>query len=99
MKLLIPALTLVMATPVFAADQPKASEVFLQRFDADNNGEVSRDEFVKPHLQSINQQFDEMDMNRDGKVDSGEADAFAEMMRQRMQQMQQMHPQGGQPDR
>ncbi len=93
MRYLIPAIALIISTPVFAAQGPAAnpSQVFLKTFDADNNGKVSKDEYVKPQVQQIEKQFDYMDKNKDGNVDAGEAEAFAEEMQQRMQKMQKKH--------
>ena len=90
MKYLISALALVLAGPVFAQDKPQMdpSQVFLKTFDANNDGKVSRDEFVKPQVQQIEKQFSYMDKNGDGQVDSGEMAAYAAEMRKRMQQHQ-----------
>lgn len=89
MRYLIPAIALLMAAPVFAQGTPAdPSQVFLKTFDADQDGKVSRDEYVKPQVQQIEKQFDYMDKNKDGSVDAGEAAAFAEEMRERMQRMQ-----------
>jgi hypothetical protein len=97
MKQLIPALAMLAASAALAESQPAPSAMFLQRFDANGDRVVSREEFTQPHLQSVNRQFDAMDTNRDGQVDAGEADAFAENMRQHMQQqMQQMNSRGSQ---
>jgi Ca2+-binding EF-hand superfamily protein len=90
MKYLIPA-ALLLAAPVLA--QPPQStdpgQAFLQTFDADRNGSVSKEEYIAPHVQQFEKQFDYMDKNKDGAVDKAEADAFAEEMQQRIQQMQQ----------
>jgi Ca2+-binding EF-hand superfamily protein len=88
MKYLMPALALLLAGPVLAQSQQQMdpSQVFLKTFDANNDGKVSRDEYVKPQVQQIDKQFSYMDKNGDGSVDGGEAAAFAEEMRQRMQQ-------------
>jgi len=68
------------------------SQMFLQQFDANKDGKVTFDEFRKPQLeqfqQGIQQQFQYMDKNNDGKVDGAEADAFAEEMQERMEQAQ-----------
>ncbi len=89
MRYLISAIALIMAAPVFAEGKPaNPSQVFLKTFDADNNDQVSRDEYVKPQVQQIEKQFDYMDRNKDGNVDAGEAEAFAEEMRLKMQKMQ-----------
>ncbi len=92
MRYLISAIALIMAVPVFAEGKSaNPSQVFLKTFDADNNGKVSRDEYVKPQAQQIEKQFDYMDKNKDGNVDAGEAEAFAEEMRHKMQKMQKQH--------
>jgi len=87
MKFLISALALVLAAPVMAQSQQQMdpSQVFLKTFDANNDGKVSRDEYVKPHVQRIESQFGHMDKNGDGQVDGGEAAAFAEEMRKQME--------------
>jgi Ca2+-binding EF-hand superfamily protein len=95
MKYLIPAVAMVLAAPLYAEQQMgNPSQVFLQTFDADKDGRVSMDEYVKPQVQNIQKQFDYMDKNKDGHVDADEADAYAKEMQERMQQMQQQ--QGGQ---
>jgi Ca2+-binding EF-hand superfamily protein len=91
MKYLISVLAIALAAPVLAQSQQQMdpSQVFLKTFDANNDGKVSRDEYVKPQVQQIEKQFGYMDKNGDGSVDGGEAAAFAEEMRNRMQQQQQ----------
>ncbi len=86
MKYLIPALALFAAAPVFAENQADPGQMFLQTFDANHDGKVSQDEYVKPHVQQFEKQFAYMDKNKDGGVDANEADAFAKEMQQRMQQ-------------
>ncbi len=91
MKYTIPtlALTLIVAVPVFAQQQmPDQGEIFLKTFDANGDGRVSKDEYVKPQIQQIEKQFDYLDKNKDGIVDADEAKAFAKEMQQRMEQMQ-----------
>lgn len=91
MKYTIPALalTLIASTPGFAQQQrPGQADMFLQTFDANGDGRVSKDEYMKPQIQQIEKQFDYMDKNKDGFVDNEEAKAFAEEMQQRMEQMQ-----------
>ena len=96
MKYLIPAVAMALAAPVIAQQPPESPSVaFLQTFDANKDGSVAKDEFVKPQVQNIEKQFDYMDKNRDGKIDAQEADAYANEMRQRMQQMEQQYRQRG----
>ncbi len=88
MKYLISVAALALSVSAYAQSQQMSpGQAFLQTFDADRNGQVSRDEFVKPQVQNIEKQFDYMDKNRDGAVDPGEADAFASEMQKKMQQM------------
>lgn len=83
------ALTLLVAAPVFAEQQkPNQTEMFLKTFDANGDGRVSKDEYMKPQVQQIEKQFNYMDKNKDGVVDEAEAQAFAKEMQQRMEQMQ-----------
>jgi Ca2+-binding EF-hand superfamily protein len=91
MKSLIPAALLVLAAPMGFAQTSQANpgEAFLHALDANGDGNVSRDEFVKPQMQNIERQFDYMDKNHDGKVDAGEADIFAKEMQKRIRQIQQ----------
>jgi len=81
---------LVFAVPMVLAEPSKGNpgEAFLHTLDADGNGSVSRDEFVKPQIQQIERQFAYMDKNHDGKVDAEEADIFAKEMQKRIQQIQ-----------
>jgi Ca2+-binding EF-hand superfamily protein len=91
MKYTIPtlALTLIVAAPVFAKQQmPDQGEMFMKTFDANGDGRVSKDEYMKPQIQHIEKQFDYLDKNKDGVVNADEAEAFAKEMQQRMEQMQ-----------
>ena len=83
------ALTLIVAAPVFAQkEMPDQGQVFLKTFDANGDGRVSKEEYMKPQVQQIEKQFDYLDKNKDGIVDTAEADAFAKEMQKRMEQMQ-----------
>ncbi|MCB1736431.1 MAG: EF-hand domain-containing protein [Gammaproteobacteria bacterium] len=61
---------------------PDIGAMFLRQFDADNDGKVTRDEFIKPS----EAQFERMDSNHDGAVDASELEALKVEMMQRMQQ-------------
>ena len=99
-RLLPIAILLLGITPSYAADAPAANanpgQSFLHAFDADGSGNVSKDEYVKPHIQQLTQQleqqFEYMDKNHDGQVDAAEADAFAQEMQRYQQQQQQQQP-------
>jgi Ca2+-binding EF-hand superfamily protein len=97
-KKIIIALTLLSA-PVLAQQQPmpqmpNLEELFFKQFDTDQDGQVSRQEFLKP----TEAQFDHMDRNKDGVLDKSEVKAFNDEMKQRVQEMQrQMQQQGGAP--
>ena len=83
MKYAIPtlAVTLIVAAPAFAQQQqPDQAAMFLKTFDANGDGRVSKDEYLKPQIQQIEKQFDYMDKNKDGVVDQAEAQAFAQEM-------------------
>ena len=105
MKYKIPTLafTLVLAAPVFAQQMPSQAgqkmpsqeQMFFKTFDANGDGRVSKDEYMKPQVQQIEKQFNYMDKNQDGVVDAAEAKAFAQEMQQRMEQMQKMQPRQG----
>lgn len=74
--------------PAFAQQPPQMpnlEEMFFKQFDADGNGSVSKEEFMKP----TEAQFDHMDKNSDGNLDAAEVQAFNAEMKQRMQQLQQ----------
>ncbi|WP_078118132.1 EF-hand domain-containing protein [Thiosocius teredinicola] len=78
----------LLSAPAFAQQPPQMpnlEEMFFKQFDADGNGEVSKQEFMKP----TEAQFDHMDKNGDGNLDSSEVAAFNSEMKQRMQEMQQ----------
>lgn len=75
------------------AQQPTMADLedaFFKQFDADQDGQVSRDEFLQP----TGAQFDYMDGNQDGNVDRAELRAFNDEMQKRMREMQQRMPQG-----
>lgn len=76
---------------------PDLGEMFFKQFDSDQDGRVSKDEFLKP----TEAQFDHMDRDGNGALDQAEIKAFNDEMMQRMQemqrqmqQMQQQNPQG-----
>lgn len=72
----------------FAQDQQASpGQAFLRALDADGNGTVSHDEFIKPQLQQIEKQFEYMDKDKNGQVDVAEADIFATEMQKHLQQM------------
>lgn len=78
--------------PLFAQQPPHANmtpgKVFMIQFDADKDGKVTLQEFLK-HPTA---QFKAMDKNGDGIASEQEADAYAEEMRKRAQQMQKQAP-------
>lgn len=87
------AIALAFSTPLFAQPPSAGSmaDMFMQQLDADKDGKVSKEEYMKPH----NMQFAHMDTNGDGVLDKAEIEAFAQKMQQQMQQMrQQGGPQG-----
>ena len=98
MKKIIIALSLLSA-PVLAQQQampqmPNLEELFFKQFDTNQDGQVSKEEFLKP----TEAQFDHMDRNKDGMLDKAEVKAFNDEMKQRVLEMQrQMQQQGGAP--
>ena len=81
----LPFVALAQAPAGPAEMMPDMGELFLEQMDADKDGKVTLDEFRKPS----DEQFAFMDTNKDGVVTADEARAYARMMMQRMQQMQQ----------
>ena len=55
----------------------------LKRADADGDGTVSRDEFIKSRTAMLEERFARMDADGDGKLDEQEVAAAAEEMRSR----------------
>jgi hypothetical protein len=49
----------------------------VKRADADGDGKVSRDEFIKARTTALEQAFARMDTDGDGKLDEKEAEAGA----------------------
>ena len=94
MKRIIFALAFL-SVPALAQQQmqmPDLDEVFFKQFDGDQDGRVTKAEFLKP----TEAQFDHMDRDKDGALDRGEVKAFNDEMAQRMKEMQQrMQQQGG----
>jgi hypothetical protein len=74
---------------------PDLDAMFFQQFDADNNGMVTKAEFIKP----TEAQFDHMDSDGNGMLDAGEVKAFNAEMTQRLQEMQRQMQQQGMPRR
>lgn len=86
------AIVLLSLAPMLAAAQPPAGkpqpspgQAFMSTLDTNKDGKVDKAEYLKP----FEAQFDAMDTNKDGAIDQAEFEAFANMMRQRMQQMRQ----------
>ncbi len=99
MKKLIIALTLA-STPAFAQQMqmpqmPDMEVMFFKQFDANQDGQVSKNEFLKP----TEAQFDHMDKNGDGALDAAEVKVFNEQMTKRMQELQRQMQQQGIPQR
>lgn len=67
---------------------PDLEEIFFKQFDTDQDGRVSRQEFLRP----TEAQFEHMDTNGDGAVDRPELRAFNDEMQRRMREMQQGMP-------
>lgn len=86
-KLITP--TLLVMLPLIASAQPPAgrpssmSEAFMMQLDANQDGQVSKAEF----LANEEKQFDEMDGNKDGNIDHTEIEEVEKRMRERMQKM------------
>jgi hypothetical protein len=97
MKKFASLVLLALAAPLVAQQQggqPQSpAEGFMMQFDANKDGQVTLQEFKDPQVQALEQQFDYMDKDKSGTVDSAEIDAFAQEMQQRMQQMQQQRGQ------
>ena len=94
---------LLLSTPALAQQSPMGQQqmpdlegMFFQQFDKDQDGKVSKAEFLKP----TEAQFDHMDRNNDGEIDRAEVEAFNKEMQQRLEEMQrQMQQHGGMPQR
>lgn len=96
MKKTLIILTLACAPAVAQQGQtpqmPDLETMFFQQFDTNQDGRVTREEFLKP----TEAQFDHMDRDKNGSLDNAEVEAFNNEMKQRMQDMQrQMQQQGG----
>jgi Ca2+-binding EF-hand superfamily protein len=91
-KLLI---TLVAISAQALAQQPQMpnlEELFFKQFDTNQDGQVSKAEFLRP----TEAQFAHMDRDGNGVLDSKEVKAFNEEVQQRIREMQQqMQQQGG----
>ncbi len=88
-------ITLVAISAPALAQQPQMpnlEEMFFKQFDTDQDGQVSRAEFLKP----TEAQFQHMDRDGNGALDGAEVKAFNEEVQQHMREMQQrMQQQGG----
>ena len=83
MKSIFPALLLALAAPLACGQGGDPVKFFMQEYDGDGDGSVSREEYLKPFAD----EFAEMDLNGDGVVGGDEAEAFAQQMMQMEQQM------------
>ena len=78
--------------PMGQQQMPDLEGMFFQQFDKDQDGKVSKAEFLRP----TEAQFDHMDRNNDGVIDRAEVQAFNKEMQQRLEEMQrQMQQHGG----
>jgi Ca2+-binding EF-hand superfamily protein len=82
------------STPLLAqqSQRPDLEEVFFKQFDTNQDGQVSKAEFLKP----TEDQFAHMDRNSDGSLDRAEVAAFNAEMEKRMLEMRQRMQQQGQ---
>jgi Ca2+-binding EF-hand superfamily protein len=88
------ATVLAQQPPMGQQQMPDLEGMFFQQFDKDQDGTVSKAEFLRP----TEAQFDHMDRNDDGVIDRAEVQAFNEEMQQRLEEMQrQMQKHGGMP--
>lgn len=93
-RLTLTTLMLLSASALAQQPQmPNLEEMFFKQFDNDNDGQVSRAEFLKP----TEAQFEHMDRNHNGALDQAEVTAFNAEMKQRMEEMRQRMQQGGGP--
>lgn len=92
MKHAIFALAMI-STTAFAqqGQMPNLDDVFFKQFDANQDGQVSKQEFMRP----TEAQFDHMDKDGDGSLNRAEVKAFNDEMQQRMREMQQRMQQSG----
>lgn len=82
------------STPLVAQQpqRPNLEEIFFKQFDTNQDGQVTKAEFLKP----TEEQFAHMDRNGDGSLDPAEVKAFNAEMEERMREMQQRMQQQGQ---
>lgn len=101
MKRITAILTLLTLSMPLAAQQPQSKQqpqqrpdpakMFMQGADLNQDGRVTREEFLKPG----EEQFRRMDRNHDGVITSEEAAAFTADMQKRMEQMRKKYQQSG----
>ena len=93
-RTLLFALVTVSTTAIAQQGQmPNLEDVFFKQFDGNQDGEVSKQEFLQPTAA----QFDHMDKDGNGALNRAEVKAFNDEMQQRMREMQQhMQQSGGQ---
>lgn len=91
-SVLLPALGLLALAGPSHAQQPPAQapqgspiKMFIIQLDINKDGKVSLEEFMMPQQE----QFKFMDKDGDGYITEAEFEAFAQEMRQKMQQLQQ----------
>lgn len=87
--------TFGMAAFAQQGQMPNLDDVFFKQFDANQDGQVSKQEFLQP----TEAQFAHMDKDGNGSLNRAEVKAFNDEMQQRMREMQQRHMQqsGGHP--
>jgi len=83
LPILILALSAVGVSAQTQQGQGDPARGFVQHFDTDHDGRVSKAEFLRP----AEEQFKQMDRNGDGYISLDEARIAAEERRQRMEQM------------
>ncbi len=77
------------AQPPAGGPPPSLADSFMNSLDANKDGKVDKNEFLKPY----EKQFQMMDANHDGAVDRSEIEAVERQMKARMEQMRRQREQ------
>lgn len=81
----------VMAEHAGGHDEKNANKHHVKKADTNNDGVVSRDEFMAKHQEHANKRFEKLDANKDGNIDDAEHKAARDHMKEHRRKAEKVH--------